>query len=209
MATATLIPRHTPPRRRRDIVASNVRIAAAVTACALVSYAVVGQTRAAFNDTTTNSGNAFAAGTVVISDNDSASAMFNTSGMQPGTVDTSCILVTYSGSLTAAAIKMYGTTSFTGTNLAPYLDVDIDLGTGTGATAFDDCTGFSKTSDLYAGTLSNYSATYTNWASGLAVWNPSSTPESNWVRFSVTLQDDNNAQGADASATFTWEAQTQ
>jgi hypothetical protein len=201
-----LFPRHEPPARRDHGLSIAVRIAAAVAALALVVYVVTGQTRAAFNATTSNSGNSFSAGSVTISDNDSGTAMFSASGLKPTDSVTSCIKVTYgTGSLTPAAVKMYGTVTSSGTNLAPYLNTTIDVGTG--PTTFGNCTGFTSSSTIYSGTLSNFASTYTNWSNGLSVWNPSSTPDSKWLRFTVTLADNNSAQGADATAAFTWEAQ--
>ena len=46
---------------------------------------------AAFSQTTVNSGNSFAAGTVTIGDNDAGSALYNVSNRKPGDSVTSCI----------------------------------------------------------------------------------------------------------------------
>jgi hypothetical protein len=90
-------------------------------------------------------------------------------------------------------------------NLAPYLGLTVDVGSG--AAGFGDCTGFSSTTTIFSNTLSNFAATHTGFSNGLAVWSPSGA-EDRWLRFHVTLADDNGAQGADATATFTWEAQS-
>src|SRR5439155_9865173 len=102
-----------------------LRAVAVALAFVLVAYVVTGQTRAAFNSTTSNGSNAFSAGTVVITDNDSGTAMFSASGLKPTDSVTSCVKVTYSWSLTAAAVKMYGSVTSSGTNLAPYLNTTI------------------------------------------------------------------------------------
>jgi hypothetical protein len=181
-----------------------VRYAAALLSLLMVSVLVVTASRAAFSDTTDNAANSWAAGTVTITDDDSGSAMFSVTAMKPGQTVTNCIAVTYSGTLTPADVKLYGSTG--GTGLDAYLDTTVEIGTGG---SFGDCTGFTTSSTLFSGTLASFASTYTNWASGLAAWSPASTPESRTFKFTMTLQDDNSAQGLDATATFTWEAQNQ
>ena len=183
-----------------------IRFGVPAVALALVSLVVIVGSRAAFSDTTSNAGNNWAAGTVVITDDDAGAAMFNATGMKPGSSVTNCIVVTYSGSLVPATVSLYGSTG--GTGLAPYLDVDLDIGSGG---SFGNCTGFTKdvSGDIFTGTLSGFSATHTNFANGLQSWAPAANPESKTYRFTLTLQDNNAAQGLDATATFTWEAQNQ
>jgi hypothetical protein len=130
--------------------------------------------------------------------------MFSVTDMKPGDTAINCIVVTYSGSLTPADVNLYGSTG--GSGLDAYLNTTVEIGTGG---SFGDCTGFTATSTLFSGTLASFGATYTNWATGLAAWSPASTPDSRTFKFTVSLQDDNSAQGLDATATFTWEAQNQ
>ncbi len=186
------------------MVAPIPRYAAALLSLLLVSALVINTSRAAFSDTTANAANSWAAGTVIITDDDSGSAMFSVSDMTPGQTVTNCIVVTYSGSLVPADVKIYGSTG--GTGLDAYLNTTVEIGTGG---SFGNCTGFTTTSTLYSGTLASFASTYTNWATGLAAWSPASTPDSRTFKFTVTLQDNNAAQGLDATGTFTWEAQNQ
>lgn len=65
-----------------------------------------------FTGTTSNTGNSFAAGSVILSDNDSNTAMLALSNAKPGDSDTSCIKVTYTGSL-SSTVRIYGTISGT------------------------------------------------------------------------------------------------
>ena len=193
-------------RRGGDLRARIMSAAAPVAAFLVVGALVVVGSRAAFSATTDNTSNAWSAGTVVLADDDSASAMFNATNMKPGTTSTKCITVTYSGTLSPADIKLYGTVA--GTGLATYLNTTVEIGTGG---SFASCTGFVLGSTLYTGTLATFGSTYTNWASGLANWTTSSTPQSKTLRFTTTLDAaaPNTAQGKTASATFTWEAQNQ
>jgi hypothetical protein len=192
--------------RRRDLRDRLVRASAPIAAFLLVGALVVVGSRAAFSATTDNASNSWTAGTVVLADDDTGSAMFNVTAMKPGASSVKCITVTYSGTLTPADIKLYGTVA--GTGLATYLTTTIEIGTGG---SFASCTGFTPGSTLYNSTLASFGTTYTNWASGLANWSPASTPDSRTLRFTTTLPSgvSNAAQGLTASATFTWEAQNQ
>jgi hypothetical protein len=190
----------------RELRARIARAGAPIAAFLMVGALVVVGSRAAFTATTDNASNSWTSGTVVLTDDDSGSAMFNVTGMKPGSSSVKCITVTYSGSLTPADVKLYGTVA--GTGLATHLTTSIEIGTGG---SFSSCTGFTADSTLYSGTLASFGSTYTNWASGLANWSPASNPESRTFRFTTTLPSNasNTAQGLNASATFTWEAQNQ
>jgi predicted ribosomally synthesized peptide with SipW-like signal peptide len=173
-------------------------------------------TWSAFSATTSNPGNSFAAGTVTITDNDSGTAMFSLSGMKPNDADTGCITVTYTGSL-ASTVRLYGTT--TGTGLDQYLNLKVTRGSFSSPPAFDSCTGFTADATdyiaagagvIYNGTLQGYADSY---AAGLV--DPTSGSPESWTtseahvyKFEVTLQNDNAAQGLNATQTFTWEAQS-
>src|SRR5439155_13272693 len=80
-------------------------------------------TFSAFSSTTTNSGNGFSAGIVVVGDNSSGAAMYSVSNKKPGDSVQGCIKVTYTGSL-AATVSLYMSSS-SGT-LGQYLTFAID-----------------------------------------------------------------------------------
>ena len=180
----------------------NRRIGVSMAAVLLVGVLVVTASSAAFSDTTDNSGNTWSAGTVILTDDDLGSAMFAVSDMAPLASVTECIVVTYSGTLLPSDVNLYGVSA--GTGLDAYLDVTIEEGSGG---VFGNCTGFIASSTIYTGTLANFSATHTNFTNGAGAWNPAANPESKTYRFTVSLQDNNLAQGLNATATFTWEAQ--
>ena len=167
----------------------------------VVSVVIMQYSRAAFTATTGNSSNSWATGSVVLSDDDSGSAMFSSSNMTAGQSVVKCIAVTYSGTLTSGvSVKLYGTSSGA---LASYLNLTVEQGTGGG---FGSCAGFSG-SQIYSGTVSGFSATYTNFGTGLTGFSPSANPETHTYRFTITVQNDNNAQNKTAAADYTWEAQ--
>src|SRR3954452_8263864 len=104
----------------------------------------------AFSATSTNSGNLFTAGTVAISDNDAGSALYNVSGQKAGDSVTTCVKVTYTGSL-ASDVRLY--TPDTIGAIGPYVDLTITAGSQA-TPSFPSCSGFVPDSGgpLYSGT---------------------------------------------------------
>ena len=170
-------------------------------------------TFSAFSSTTSNDGNSFSAGSVTISDNDSNSAMYTVSNAKPGDSATSCITVSYGGSL-AANVKLY--TASTIGSLGSHLTLTITQGTGT-VSFGSACTNFTPDgsgAQIYNGTLSNFAATYSNYASGLSLTNASasttwSNGDSRVYKFQITLpSSDTTGSGLNTgSHSYTWEAQ--
>jgi hypothetical protein len=171
--------------------------------------AVVG-TVSAFSGTTSNDGNSFSAGTVIIADNDAGSVLYNVSGQKPGQNTVKCIKLTYTGSL-GADVKLYTPSSVNAS--AQYINLTVEKGTSDTA-VFPDCGTFNSESTIYSGTLANFAATANSYANGIAAYPGSQTA---WVqndtlvyRFTLSVQDDPAAQGASSGLhSFTWEAQSQ
>ena len=195
---------------------------------ALLSLLVVGAVGAvasagafsAFTSSSTNTGNEFKAGTVVLGSNDGGQPMYaGVSAVKPGQQVTRCIAVAYTGSLTSN-VRLYTTDSTIGA-LGKYVDVTVTPGRWNGsASTFPGCTNFAPTgSAAYSGTLENFQQTKNSYASGVALSGPSSTywATGNTVvyQFTYSLQDDNAANSGDASAplstglhSFKFEAQS-
>ena len=192
---------------RADRPARSVRVARwlAIPVGMVASSLLVWQaSNAAFSDTTENPGNSWASGTVELSDDDNNTAMFNVDGLEPGKTGTNCIQVTYTGSL-ESDVKLYVSPP-TGT-LAPYLNLTVEQGSGG---TFADCTGFvadATNGTVYNGTLDGLATTASDFATGLGVWTPTGTGQAKTYKLTYTLQNNNDAQGKSAGATFTWEAQ--
>lgn len=155
-------------------------------------------TWAAFSATTQNTGNDFSTGTVELSDDDADQAMLSLTDAKPGDSDTSCIVVSYTGSL-PATVTMYGTTS--GTGLDQYLDLTVTRGTKT--SGFDSCADFVAGPVVYSGTLAGYPGTYGGGIADAGTWTDG---DAHAYRFEITVQDDPGAQGLTAAQTFIWEA---
>jgi predicted ribosomally synthesized peptide with SipW-like signal peptide len=169
----------------------------------------------AFSSKTENSGNVITTGTVAIEDNDAGAAMYQLTAAKPGESKSSCIKVTYKGSL-PATVKLF-TTSTIG-ELGPYVNLKVEAGTQTTST-FPSCEGFTAYGTggtLYEGTLSAFATeknSYTNGVTtlptGKTKWE---TNESIVYKFTVTLSSSapNTVQGATTgSHAFFWEAQNQ
>lgn len=203
-------------------------VTAALPVGLLASGALVWQSSyAAFSATTSNPGNAWAAGSVVLADNDSGVALFNTTDdgtLKPGSTRSRCIRVDYTGSL-ASDIRLFVTTPSAGaTSLDPYLVMSVEKGTtvtSSTAVAADCSTGFTSAATptfVYnsaqantAGanttrTLSHLKATYSSFATGILV--SAASPQGTSLAFKVTyvVADDNAAQNTQSSASFVWEA---
>jgi len=170
-------------------------------------------TFSAFSSTTTNSGNSFAAGTVFVDDNDAGAAMYTVSNQKPGVSTQKCIKVTYGGTL-PADVRLY-TTSSVGA-VADYIDLTVEKGSGN--PAFPGCTGFTPESTIFTGELDDFTTSKNSYANGVAAFPGAQTAwnqnDALVYRFTLTLQDDNNANGgatplSTGSHAFTWEARNQ
>lgn len=185
---------------------SKLQLAAAGGVAALVvnGLLVWSGTSAAFTSSTSNPTNNWNAGSVAVSDDDSNAAMFNATGLVPGSTGTRCITVTYGGDLASTGVKLYVSAS-SGT-LGTHLNVTVEEGSGG---SFGSCTGFTSSSSIYTGTLANFASTSTAFASGVGSWAPSSSGATRTYRFTYTLDaaTPSSMQSTTAGATFMWEAQ--
>ena len=176
---------------------------------ALVASGVVVSTASysAFSATTVNPTSNWTAGSVALTDDDNNTALFNATGLKPGSTGANCITVTSTGSL-PSTVKLYGTNASATKALDANMTLVVEQGTGGG---FGSCTGFTPATTsgtLYSGLLSNFTAS--NFATGLGTWAPTGTAsESRVYRFTYTVSSTapNTVQGGTAALGFTWEAQ--
>lgn len=191
--------------RQADSAAMTLsRIAAFAASIIFVSFLVVGSSRAAFSDTTTNPGNDLSSGAVSLTDDDAGVALFSIAGLSPSTTSTRCITVTYTGDLTLSGpVRLY-LANQTATGLDPYVDLTVETGVGASDAA---CTGFVAGPAIFTNTLQTFAGS-TSYATGIdSGWTPTATGEARQFRFTVSLQDDNNAQAQSSSFDLVWEAQ--
>lgn len=178
-------------------------LTAAALAASVTGLAVARTTEAGFSSTTGNHGDGWGSGSLVLSDDDTGAALFNsgTDGLlDAGQTLAKCIAVTYNGTLNPA-IRLRATAIGT---LADYLTLTVEEGTGGGA---GSCTGFTPASTAYTGTLAAFAAAHSTYATGAAEWTPTTFPATKTYRVTLTVQNTPAAQNATATGTFTWEAQ--
>ena len=184
-------------------------IAAAVVVGLMGSGALVWQaSSAAFTASTENAGNSWQSGKVVLTDNDSNTALFNASGLFPLATGTNCIEVEYDGTVTSS-VKLYAE-NLTGT-LGTYLDFDVELGSGTSCASpgtYTQIFGDGPTTLDGSDTVTTFATTHTAFGNGVGTWAPSAINTVRPYRFKWTLGDDNNAQDKSAGVKLVWEAQT-
>jgi predicted ribosomally synthesized peptide with SipW-like signal peptide len=191
-------------------IATKVALTAGVLA--LIGALAGLATWSAFSATTENPDNTFSTGTVVLTDDDQGSAMFTMTNAKPGDSASSCIVVSYSGTL-PSTVRLYGTTS--GTGLDQYLNLQVVRGTK--SSTFPSCADFIADGTnytgagpgvVYNGTLQGYPDDYASGIVDPTAGSPESwtNPESHAYQFVVTVQDDDDAQGKSANQAFTWEA---
>jgi hypothetical protein len=143
--------------------------------CSLASIA----TFSAFSSQADNPGNVVAAGTLALTDNDSGTALYNMPAAKPGDSATSCIKVSYTGSLDAS-VKFYSPSAI-GT-LGQYVNLQVEPGTQSGTPAPGSCTGYTADggnvfnaalstlpSSYAAGIVDNPGTTATKWVDGDSV----------------------------------------
>jgi hypothetical protein len=177
---------------------------------ALLTLVVGGQASyAAFSAKVTNVGNSLGAGTVVLNDDDSGSALFSLSNLKPGASGSRCIAVTSSGSL-PSAVKVYASDATTTRSLASYVGWTLTQGTGG---SYSSCSGFTALSSgatVYSGTLAGFTGSATTYASGVGSWSPTGNATDTrtfQVSYSLSSSTPDTAQGGTATFGLTWEAQ--
>ena len=171
----------------------------------------------AFSSQTENSGNIITAGTVKLVDNDGGNALYKILGAKPGDTKTSCIKVTYEGSL-PATVKLFTPATTPVGPLGPYVTLKVEAGTQT-TSSFPECNGFTPATTgatVYEGTLSAFATEHSSYATGITT-NPAGatkweTESSVVYQFTATLPSNapEAAQGKSTGEhTFRWEAQNQ
>ena len=184
-------------------------IPAALAATALF---VSASSYSVFNARTSNDGNAWETGAVLLANDGSLTAASGTAlfsaDVSPGSTDTRCLTVTSTGTV-PSAVRLSGSNLTSTNGLSDWLTLRVRIGTATG-TAGGACTGFSASSVLFpAAHLSTFPTG--GYASALPAWSPTgSGSESRVFEFTTTMDSGapNTTQGGAAHVDFVWEAQT-
>ena len=164
----------------------------------------------AFSATTANPTNSWATGTVVLSDDDTGAAMFNATGLKPGSTAEKCIVVTYTSSL-AATVMLYGTGLASTNSMSGWLSVAVEqapVATTPTATASPP---MGLAPPLLSGATSTASVLPSpTSATGSAPFAPvagqASQTKSYRIVYELVPSTPNSVQGGTASIGLTWEA---
>jgi len=167
-------------------------------------------TAASFTASTTNPSNSMTAGTVTISDNDSGTALFTTTGMVPGATGNNCILVTYSGTATST-IKLYTANYLAtdgaadGATLPTWLKMNIQVGTGTCGAPI----GLTDVTAASPGDTFTTISAKTSFANGYGTgWTAATAGNTRVFKFTYTLDSStpNTSTGDNITTDFVWTA---
>jgi hypothetical protein len=178
----------------RRVARATSRSFAAAFACLLVSSLVVDRSSSALEQQGAVAAAAFTAGVVNLSDDDGGRSLVNLQGMVPGRSYSSCVEVTYEG--TVLPIDLTLAADVEG-ELADQLLVSVESGSGGG---YDDCDAFVPAATVFSGTLAELGR------GPQAVGPFTSDRERRTFRFVFELEDDASAMGRSVSADLVWEA---
>ncbi len=194
--------------RARRPLSVRTKLLASAALVGLLLAGVSAVVQSAFTSTVRNPGNKFQAGSITLSGSvDKSTAMFDLKGMQPGTVVTRCIKVSYAseGDL-ASTLKVYGLTSGP---LAPHVRIRVLRGHFNGPEpGGSSCTNFqlSTAIPMFNGALDTFPSTY---ATGLSDMDPNWTDgESGVFKIEAEVADTDQAQGLSATHELVFEART-
>lgn len=181
--------------------------AAAIPAALVASALVVWQgSYAAFSATTNNAANAWAAGKVLLVDDDAGAAAFSVTGIKPGSTGAKCITVTSNGTL-PGSVKMYLANVATTNALSGQLNLQVEEGTGG---SFGTCTGFTPTSTVMNTNLAAAATANTSFATGVGAFALAGTVGENRtyrITWTLSAAAPSTVMSGTAAADFVWEAQ--
>jgi hypothetical protein len=168
-------------------------------------------TFSAFTATTANSGNNISSGTVKIDQHTGATTLYSASNQGPGTTVLGCVRVTYSGSLTASAVKLYVSSGVTSGD-----KYNLKIERGSGLTTLDNtmsCAGFTASSTAFDNTLDQMPTSYAGGIDGKAAAATWATSDAVDYRFTISVVDDPTVNAhitanSSGNHTFTWEARS-
>jgi hypothetical protein len=178
-------------RRRRKKIAATI---VAVTAVAGIGIAgTFAEGSDFFSSTTTNEGNHFATGDVLITDDDHGTALFDLPAMTPSTVVERCINVVNQGTMAFDDVIL---TADVSGDLAPHVGLTVASGTGAAGGEDHDCANFEQERDVLTGTLQQWERGVLEPGMGVGATRS--------YKFTAELVDPGEAQGKSATVAFSF-----
>lgn len=178
----------------RRLARATSRSFAAAFACLLVSSLVVDRSSSALQNQGTVAAAAFTSGTIALSDDDQGRSLVDLEGMVPGRPHTTCIEVTYDGTVLPVDLTLAAAVEG---DLAEQLLITLESGEGGG---YDDCSAFVGRGTVFSGTLAELDGRAFN------IGTFDSDGQSRSFRFRFDLENDASAMGRTVAADLIWEA---
>lgn len=135
------------------------------------------------------------------SDVASTGLLIDAGGLYPGLRLERCFEVTYFGNATDVPVRLFGRPG-EGTGLEAFIDATIDVGTGSD----NECVDFSRNDTLFDDTLVELWNQHGSFVAGLPLIRLANDGESTFVRVTVEVVDDNEAQDLTTAFWLTVEA---
>jgi hypothetical protein len=201
-----------PFRRRRPALVPLSPARGIAGAAAVLTVFSLGAAQGSYSSIKSTGSSSWAAGDVVFTANSPAGALFTVTGAIAGTFGTSCVKLTYNGSL-PATVRMY-VSAVSGTGLESYLGVQVRSGTGNNANCSDfvvSTTDYNTTGLTdYTKTLSALRAASYDYPTGVSSWSATNTAPNNTRTYQLSwfVLPDNTATSRTVSFDVTWEARS-
>lgn len=131
----------------------------------------------------------------------STGLLIDASGLYPGLVVERCFAVSYLGVLDDVPVRLFGRPGG-GTGLEAFIETTVETGSG----ADNECGDFASTSVLFDATLLDLWNRHGSFDTGIPVITAAEDGASKWLRITVEVIDDNDAQDLTTAFWLTLEA---
>lgn len=176
-----------------------VRRCVAVSIVLLSSVLVAGEALGMLRPEPAPQARNLAEGSVQLTTDAGATALFDERGLVPGRVVTRCVAVSYLGDPVPSQLDLRVDASGP---LARHLEMTVESGSGGG---YGTCDGF-RGDVRFRGTLAEFAAAHGQSGDGLAIGMANQDTATTTFRFRFTPRDDAAAQGLASTGAFTWSA---
>lgn len=178
----------------------DVALAASLVALLVAGAIVLTTGTARVRATTENEANAWASAELEVDAVAPSKLLLGATNLFPGQAIAGCATIRYTGSADGIDLRLHGDGSPGG--LAPFVVIELEAGTGTTR----DCSDFEPLRRIYRGALSTLLREHGSYRSGLAVLTDAASGSAIMLRGTVTISDDNEAQGLTTDFQLVFEA---
>lgn len=177
-----------------------------IVAAVVLAWSGITTASGRFSASTTNESSLVTAASVDLvvdggADVASTGLLIDADGLYPGLRLERCFDVTYRGNAGDVPVRMFGQPGG-GTGLEAFIDTTVGIGTGSD----HECADFVEQDSVFAGTLLDLWNRHGEFDSGLHLIDSASDGQGTWVRVTVEVVDDNDAQERTTAFWLTIEA---